>query len=68
VICSACFGSRADANQPIARQHPRPLGSGTVLDAFGDDAVFCIDPFNAIPGRRFVVDALAEVEEAGADQ
>ena len=27
-----------------------------------------IDPFDAVPGRGFVPGALAEVEEAGADQ
>ena len=52
----------------VARQQPRSLAGGTVLDVLGDDSLFCVDPFNAVPGRRFVIDSLAEVEEAGADQ
>ena len=57
MICSALpLRIESDADQLVAGQQPGSLRRGTLLDAFGDDAVFGVDPFNAIPGRRFVVE------------
>jgi hypothetical protein len=56
------------ADELVARKHPRPLCGGASLDAPGDDAMICVGPFNTIPRRCLVSNALAKVEQTGADQ
>src|SRR6185369_4743043 len=62
------FWIESDADQTIARQQPRTIGSGTALDILRNDAFFSIDPLDAIPRRCFLSRPLAKVEDARADQ
>jgi hypothetical protein len=57
-----------DADELVAGKHPRPFCGGASLDAFSDDPLICVDPFNTIPGWGLMSDALAEVEQTGTDQ
>jgi len=52
----------------VAGKHPRSLCGGASLDAFRDDARGSVGPFNTIPRRCLMADALAEVEQTGTDQ
>jgi hypothetical protein len=61
-------GIERDTDQAVAWQKPRTIRGGTALDTPRDDSFFSIDPFDAVPWRHFFPCALAEVEEAGADQ
>ena len=60
-------GVESDSNQTIAGQQPGPVSGGTAFDALRNHTLFRVDPLDAIPGRRFLLDTLAKVEDAGAD-
>ena len=57
-----------NTDQLVAGKHPRSLCGGASLDAFRDDARGSVGPFNTIPRRCLMADALAEVEQTGTDQ
>ena len=56
---------QTDSQQPIARHDLGPRGRGTGFNCFGNDPLPGVAPANAIPGRRFMSQALPKVEHAG---
>jgi hypothetical protein len=46
-----CIWIETDADQTIARQQPGTIGCGTAFDGFRYNALFGVDPLDAIPRR-----------------
>jgi hypothetical protein len=58
-LFSLTFAVHADADQLIARRHPRSVSRGTPPNTVRKDTLFGLDPLYAVPGWRLMSHALA---------
>src|SRR5262245_28714445 len=52
-----------DTDETVAGQKPGPFRRGSLLDAFGDDALRRVDPIDTVPRWGFLPSALPEIED-----